>query len=110
MICSLLLLPPSSAHAGAGAHQDAPAVHHTMSTATKVVSDDAPEHLAALPAQAEDPGSFKGDPCCGGICLTAALCAQQDGSVTATQTNDFSPISQLFFSAETGGQLRPPRT
>jgi len=109
MICGLLLLPPSSAHAGAETHEGA-AVHHATSTASKVVSHDAPENLALQPAQADEPGSFEGDPCCGGICLTAALCTLQGETVTAAQSNTFAPISKLFVSAETGGQLRPPRT
>ena len=65
--------------------------------------------MAFLPAMGEVPDSFEGDPCCGGICLTAALSLPQDVDVTVIQGKRFAHISRVFLSADTWDELRPPR-
>jgi len=109
MICGLLLLPPSSAHADSGMHGDAHASHHASHAMTVEVPPELPMEMASPSTKGEVPDSFEGDPCCGGICLTAALSLPQDVTVTVIQSKRFTHISRVFLSAETWGELRPPR-
>ena len=112
MICGLLLLPPSSAHAESGMHGDTqavhPADHHAAHGQAMVLERAAGDSLHVsqtdLPAE-----SFEGEPCCGGICLTAALHAQSDLIVSGAQTALFLLFHEAFISADTRGHLRPPR-
>lgn len=109
MICGLLLLPPSSAHAESGMHGDTQAVHHANHHAAHDLSAAVSEDSSALPADQKVAESFEGEPCCGGICLTAALHTQSDLVVSGAQTALFLPFHEAFVSADTRGHLRPPR-
>ena len=109
MISGLLLLPPSSVHADSGMHLDGQASHHSADHSAGMAIKDLPDATSAFPMQGDDASDYESDPCCGGICLTAALCAHSDSSVTSAQTTRYSPISKFLVSADPRGQLRPPR-
>jgi hypothetical protein len=67
-------------------------------------------HAAVAQTAPDDTAdSFEGDACCGGICLTAALCASQHAEVTAVQAARFALSYRTMASAEATSQLRPPR-
>ena len=107
LACGLLLLPPSSVHAESGMHDSAQAAHHAghlMATASEPHQD-----AAAMPDQPEIPDSFEGEPCCGGICLTAALTTSQDAKVTGVRSVEYTSVSHSVASGQPAGQLRPPR-
>ena len=103
LACSLLLLPPSSVHAQSGMHEGAQEAHHAVHQMTA-----APElqlDAAALPGQTDVPDSFEGEPCCGGICLTAALTTSQDAKATAVHSVEYIRVSQSVTSAQPADQL-----
>ena len=108
LICCFLLLPPSSAHANSGMHEGAHAAHHTAD-ASAMALHHAPQNAVAQTAPDDTADSFEGDACCGGICLTAALCASQHAEVTAVQAARFALSYRTMASAEATSQLRPPR-
>ena len=106
LACGLLLLPPSSVHAQSGMHDSAQALHH---------SDD---HEAAAPAAQQDVAQSEhldlseelgGEPCCGGICLTAALNASQNSRISDLRSVEFIRVSRSVVSGQPSRQLRPPR-
>lgn len=109
MVCGLLLLPPSSVHADSGMHSRTEASHHADHHAAHGHPAAASEDVSALPVDQDIADGFEGDPCCGGICLTAALCALSDVSVTVAQTTRFLPDQEVLISADARGHLRPPR-
>lgn len=109
MISGLLLLPPSSVHAESGMHQAGQASHHSVDALPGVVVEELSHGMAASPMQKDATDNLEGEPCCGGICLTAALCAQPGQSVTSAQTTRYSPILKISVSADPRGHLRPPR-
>eukprot|EP00919_Chromeraceae_sp_WS-2016_P011493 GHVR01026833.1.p1 GENE.GHVR01026833.1~~GHVR01026833.1.p1 ORF type:complete len:128 (+),score=20.30 GHVR01026833.1:280-663(+) len=108
LVCGFLLLPPSSAHANSGMHEGAHATHHTGAD-SEMALNHAQQAAVAQPAPDDTPDSFEGDACCGGICMTAALCASQHAEVTAVQSACFALSYRSMASADATSQLRPPR-
>jgi len=107
LACGLLLLPPSSVHAESGMHESEQGAHHAghqMTAASELQQD-----VAALPDLTDIPESFEGEPCCGGICLTAALTASQDAKITAVRSVEYASVSHSVASGQPTGQLRPPQ-
>ena len=106
LACSLLLLPPSSVHAQSGMHDSAQSLHH------------ADDHGAAMPVAQQDAaqsehldlsGELDGEPCCGGVCLTAALNPSQDSRMSDLRSVEFTRVSRSVVSGQPSRQLRPPR-
>ena len=107
LACGLLLLPPSSVHAESGMHESEQAAHHAghqMTAASELQQD-----VAALPDLTDIPESFEGEPCCGGICLTAALTTSQDAKITVVRSVEYASVSHSVASGQPTGQLRPPQ-
>ena len=107
LACGLLLLPPSSVHAESGMHDSAQAAHHAGHQMT--AESERQQDAAAMPDQTEIPDSFESEPCCGGICLTAALTTSQDANMTAVRAVEYITVSHSVASGQPAGQLRPPR-
>ena len=104
LACGLLLLPPSSVHAESGMHESEQAAHHAghqMTAASELQQD-----VAALPDLTDIPESFEGEPCCGGICLTAALTASQDAKITAVRSVEYASVSHSVASGGFFGTVR----
>ncbi|MFG6528837.1 hypothetical protein [Sulfitobacter sp. 1A15142] len=88
-------------------HESAQAAHHAghqMAAASELH-----QGAAAMLDQTETPDSFEGEPCCGGICLTAALTTSQDAKMTAARSVEYTSVSHSVASGQPAGQLRPPR-
>ena len=106
LLSSMLLLPPSSAHAQSGMHEAIQASdrasHHSVGSAGM---DMAP----ALTAQDSDLGDHENEPCCGGICSTAALLTTQGDTVTVVHSAHLAPVSLQLMSVDPRGLQRPPR-
>jgi len=106
LACSLLLLPPSSVHAQSGMHDSAQAAHHV---GHQMTAASEPQQEAAVPDHADVREDIEGEPCCGGICLTAALTTSQDVKMTAVRSVEYTSVSHSVASGQPAGQLRPPR-
>ena len=113
MVFGLVVLPPSAVHANSGMHGKAQAAHHADHHATNglAVAEYEPIHMGS--SDPADKGnmadSLQSDPCCGGICLTAALCASSYIIVSIAETTRFLSLDDVLVSAEAGGHLRPPQ-